>query len=80
MALAQLHLARQEALRTCGEKHANLSTRCQRWDGCLGASTYCAQLSRSVSDVQDETADRVFARQVLFNATCVAPPQHIHLT
>ena len=72
MALAQLHLAREEVLRTWADQSAILSARCQRWDECLNASEYCTHLSGSVSEVQDETVDRVFGHQVLLNTTCIA--------
>lgn len=66
----RLYLARQEVLRSydadpASHEQSVLVERHQRWRDCSAMSELCTGLLCQVSDVQNQTRDKVFARQVL---------------
>lgn len=67
----RLYLARQEVLRSYDadpashERSAQVE-RHQRWRNCSAMSELCTDLLCQVSDVQNQTLDKVFARQVMY--------------
>lgn len=63
----RLHLVRQEishSLQLASHEQSAVK-RCQRWHDCSAMSEVCTGLLCQVSDVQYQTFDEVFARQVL---------------
>ena len=71
----RLQLVRQEISRSLHSDafhEQSALKRSQRWHDCSAISEVCLGLLCRVSDVQQQTFDKVFARQVLFissNAT-----------
>lgn len=64
----RLQLARQEVIHSLNVDISNgqaAMNRCQRWHDCSAMSDLCTGLLCQVSDVQNQTLDTVFARQVL---------------
>ena len=84
MALDRLQLARQGVYRSydadiMSNVQSALVERGQRWQDCSAVSQLCAGLSCDVSEIQDLTVDRVFARQVLlFTCSVDLPPPHLY--